>query len=145
MKAIFLLFFSLVAHCLGRPDGAPALQSVCENLNPSHNGIIAQDTPSPYRIVVSSTSVKSGEIIDVEIQGEGRTFKGFFLLARTNEQEFQVLGEFLPDENEETSFNFRDCSGYTHNAVTHFNSELKDRISFKWRAPDIFDGSIHFR
>lgn len=143
---LLILILSFAINCLASPNGAPALQSVCDDLTPNH-GVAAQESVGPYSLIVASPSkIKGGETIRIEIQAAtGKSFKGFFLLTRTNEAEFRVLGEFLADEDEATPFNFRDCSGHTRNAVTHFNNELKEKISLKWKAPLNFEGSIHFR
>jgi hypothetical protein len=114
-------------------------------MTPNH-GFSAQSSESPYHLEVSSSSVKSGDVLKIQITSdEGKDFRGFLLLARTNEPEFQILGEFEADEDESTLFNYRDCYGKTRNAVTHSSRELKTKIGFKWKAPADFTGSIHFR
>lgn len=145
MKKILIFLLCLAVKSNGSPSGAPATQEVCETMKPSH-GFEAQTTQSPFRIEVSSTSIKSGEILKLRISAEeGRFFKGFFLLSQTKETEFQVLGEFLPDKNEEVNFGLRDCYGRMNNAVTHSNRNLKNETILEWKAPEIFDGTINFR
>lgn len=143
MNLIFLLLLIFAVSCMSFPTGAPASQSVCDSMTPNHAGALPQESASPYQLVVSSNSIKSGEILTVEIQAnDERSFKGFLLMARTNTE--NIVGEFMQDENELLPFNFRDCSGENHNAVTHSNNDLKNKISFKWRAPEISDGIVHF-
>ena len=141
MKEILILL-TLVAYSVGSPVGAPA--AACLSMTPNH-GVEAQTSESPYRLSVSETAVKGGEIIKVELLAQPEnSFKGFLIQARTSGSEFQIVGEFLEDEDEATPFNFRDCASGTHNAVTHFSRDLKDKISFKWKAPENFEGSIQF-
>lgn len=145
MKEVFILIlFSSVKYYSALPIGAP--QSVCDALRPSHDGIEPQESESPYQLIASKLSASSGETIGIEIQSKDQNnFKGFFLLAFTNEENPKILGEFFKDNDEVTEFNFRDCRSGSHNAVTHFNSELKHKISFKWRSPDDFEGHVHFQ
>lgn len=145
MRILFLLSL-IVVSCRGSPNGAPATQAVCDQMTPNH-GVAAQESASPFRLEVSSTSVKSGEILSVQIiSDEGRSFKGFYLKALTNDPENpEVVGEFEADEDESTPFNFRDCSEKTRNAVTHASRDLKSKINFKWKSPISFGGSVHFK
>lgn len=139
--SFFLLTF--VGRCLAYPSGAPA--GVCDSLMPNH-GQDPQDSISPFHLITSATSLESGETLRIQIQADdGISFKGFFLQARTNEEEYQIVGEFLEDEEETTPFNFRNCSDGFQNAVTHFDNQDKTKISFSWKAPQNFDGSIHFQ
>lgn len=147
MKALrIFLFVSLTAKlAMSSPSGAPATQAVCDSLTPGHE-VDSQQGPSPFSLVISPTTVKGGDIIKVEIQSsDGRTFRGFYIQARTTEAEFQVLGEFLEDENETTPFNFRSCGGRANNAVTHFSRDDKSSIRFSWKAPQNFVGTMNFQ
>lgn len=145
MKEVFILILlSLVKYYSALPTGAP--ESVCDALRPSHIGIEPQESESPYQIIASKLSASGGETIGIEIQSRDQIFfKGFFLLAFTNEENPKVLGEFFKDTDEETDFNFRDCRNGSHNAVTHFDTSMKQKISFKWKSPDDFEGSVHFQ
>lgn len=144
MKTFFILIlFSSIKYYSALPTGAP--ESVCNSLRPNH-GFEPQDSESPYQLIASRLSASGGETIGIEIQsGEQNFFKGFFLLALTNEENPKVIGEFLKDDDEETDFNFRDCRNGSHNSVTHFDNSMKQKISFKWRSPDDFEGSVHFQ
>jgi hypothetical protein len=143
-RVLFSLQFFLIC-CYSSPTGAPPTQAVCESMTPSH-GASAQESESPYHLEVSSFSVKSGEILKISITAdEGRSFKGFLLMALTNDPENPSVGVFEADEDETTPFNFRDCFGKTHNAVTHSSRDLKSKISFKWKVNDNFAGFIQFK
>jgi hypothetical protein len=146
MKTLqFVLLIILAVKTLSSPSGAPDLQAVCDNLTPGH-GVAGQEDPSPFSLVISQTTAKGGETIRVEIQSsDGRTFRGFYIQARTNAAEFQMIGEFLEDESEASPFNFRSCGTGVNNAVTHANKDDKSSISFNWRAPENFVGTFSFQ
>lgn len=143
MKEFFLIIiYSLIKFNCAFPNGAPA--SVCNTLRPNHIGIAPQDSESPFKLVISKTSIVGGENLTIEIQSPDELhFKGFFLVAFPSADTPKALGEFLADE--ETLFNFRDCGDGSQNAVTHFNISMKRNISFKWKAPEDFTGLVHFQ
>lgn len=144
MKICLVLVLSLILKCSAFPDGAPASEELCGTLLPSH-GVSAQTSASPFKIIVSSTSIDGGEIIDVEIRADaGRSFKGFYLIARTLQGAGRDLGEFLLSEDEPNEFKLRQCGNGFNNAVTHVNRDLKERISFKWLSPKTFEGKVVF-
>lgn len=134
----------VVAKCLASPNGAPP--AACDHMTPGH-GVEAQDTISPYHLSVSERNVKGGETITVDIFSTvaGERFKGFLLQARTEGDDYEIIGEFLENEDEATPFSFRNCSTGLRNAVTHSENSLKDRISLIWRAPENFEGPVRFR
>jgi Reeler domain len=142
---LFLFFLSLAVSSTCSPNGAPATQAICDSLTPGH-GVDSQAGPSPFSLVISPTSVKGGETVKVEIQSsDSRTFRGFYIQARTTEEQFQVIGEFLEDDSEENPFNFRSCGSGTNNAVTHASRVDKTSISFTWKAPQNFIGTFKFQ
>lgn len=139
-----LIVISLaVAKCLTSPNGAPA--EACESMTPGH-GVEAQTTISPYQLRVLQKTAKGGETVNVEIfSTNGDSFKGFLLQARTEGDDYEIVGEFLENEDEATPFSFRNCSTGIRNAVTHFNNSPKEKMSFIWRAPENFEGPVRFR
>lgn len=143
LLALIVISFA-VAKCLATPNGAPP--AACESMTPSH-GFEAQTTISPYQLRTMQKTVKGGETITVEIFSTvvGESFKGFLLQARTESVDYEIVGEFLENEDEATPFSFRNCSTGIRNAVTHSNNDPKDRISFIWRAPENFEGPVRFR
>lgn len=142
ISAFILLVFIL--KCSAYSTGAPDNPELCTILLPSHN-VAPQTTTSPFHIIVSSSSIDGGESIDVEIRADpGRTFKGFYMIARTVEGLGTDLGEFVANDNETMNFQFRQCGSGFNNAVTHRNNSLKENISFKWISPTTFDGKIEF-
>lgn len=143
LQTLIVISF-VVAECLALPNGAPA--TACDHMTPGH-GVQAQDTISPYQLRVSEKSVKGGETITVEIFSTviGETFQGFLLQARTEGDDYEIVGEFLENEDESTLFNWRNCSTGLRNAVTHSDTSGKEQISFIWRAPENFEGPVRFR
>jgi Reeler domain len=140
-----LLHLALISSTFCSPNGAPATQAVCDSLTPGH-GFESQKDPSPFSLIISSNSVKGGETIKIVIQSsESKTFRGFYVQARTTGQQYQFIGEFLEDESGENPFNFRSCGSGTNNAVTHANREDKTSISFHWKAPQNFVGEVNFQ
>lgn len=143
LSALIVISFA-VTKCLASPNGAPP--AACESMTPGH-GFEAQTTISPYQLRTQQKAVKGGETVTVEIISTvaGRSFKGFLLQARTEGDDYEIVGEFLENEDEPMPFNFRNCSTGIRNAVTHSNNDPKDRISFIWRAPENFEGPVRFR
>lgn len=143
LSALIVISFS-VTKCYASPSGAPP--AACDSMTPGH-GFDPQTTISPYQLSVSQRSVKGGETVTVEIFStvSGESFKGFLLQARTEGDDYEIVGEFLENEDEATPFNFRNCSTGIRNAVTHANNNPKDRMSFIWRAPENFEGPVRFR
>lgn len=145
MKILLLVIVIFLTMCSAYPNGGPGTEAICNSMTPGH-GVAAQETESPFRILTSISSAIGGDLVDVEIQSdEGRFFKGFYLTARTNEEAFRVVGQFLESSGDETPFNLRDCLDGIQNTATHFNNTNKDKISFKWKAPENFEGQVHFR
>lgn len=139
----FLLFVALARSCFSYPSGAPL--TTCESLTPIHN-VSSQESDFPYNLKVSSSEVKGGESVLVELQAEGDlTFKGFLIQARSEVENWEILGEFFDDESNETPFNYRDCLTGVNNAVTHADNDTKQQASFYWRAPENFEGTIRFQ
>lgn len=145
MKIFFFVIVIFLTMCSAYPGGGPGSVEICNSMIPGH-GFAAQEIESPFQISTSASSAIGGDLVDVEIQSdEGRFFKGFYLTARTNEETFRVVGQFLESSGDETPFNLRDCLDGIQNTATQFNNTNKDKISFKWKAPENFEGQVHFR
>lgn len=142
----FLLFIALdftVKIIFAYPYGAPNTQNICDMLTPDHL-VDPQETESPFEIAVSEASVEGGDIIQVEISSEqGRSFQGFYLLARSKDNTSHVVGEFFSVQGQ-APFNFRNCGTESNNAVTHYDNLPKQKVIFNWKAPDEFDGIVNF-
>lgn len=78
--------------------GAGAPPDVCGDMTPKHH-VAPQSSPSPYTVRVSSTQIRSGEPVTVDIIGNTATdtIKGFFAEARSNNQ---IVGTFQVDPND---------------------------------------------
>lgn len=141
MKLLRLLLVTFVLKYCSHFDGA--LASDC-SLWASQN-LVVQENADPFLILLSKTSAMGGEIIKVDIQAvEGKSFKGFHLQAQSKEDGTQILGKFIEDEGEQKSFTFSDCGTKTHAAVTNSSNHVNQKISFKWKAPENFEGEVNF-
>ena len=146
MKSLLILFLGFsIKIIFASPNGAPDLQSICDSMMPGHV-VDAQKSVSPFHLMASKTFAEGGELIQIEIEpDDGRSFKGFYLQARTKENTPRIVGEFSAVEGGQTSFNFRNCGLESHSTVTHADNQLKQKVTFNWRAPDDFEGVIVFQ
>lgn len=141
--SFFLIALSLkVLYSNASPNGAPQRDDVCSDMLPRHQ-VDAQSTQSPYELIASKNDIKGGERLKVTIKNSASfTFKGFQLQARSEERN-EIVGEFYGITQSEP-FNFRDCALKSHSSVTHANNNLKQNITFEWKAPYNFEGEIYF-
>lgn len=146
MKSIIILILvTLAVGTLGHGAGAPATQAVCESLAPDH-GVGAQQGPSPFSIVASHNTARPGETIKITLTTSGgRSFRGFYVQARSIGADFQVLGQFESYASENSPFHFRNCREGVNNSVTHANNQNKQNMSFLWRVPANFRGQMRFQ
>ncbi|XP_048771820.2 AT-rich interactive domain-containing protein 1B-like [Ostrea edulis] len=95
-----------------------------------------QYTTSPYKILVNTTHVHKGDIVEVTLYGQGKFdfFKGFIVQAFPAD----VFGD---NPRPEGTWMLRGRSSKTmgchHNAdtVTHTNNQFKANLTMLWRAP----------
>ncbi|KAF4520472.1 hypothetical protein B566_EDAN004723 [Ephemera danica] len=88
------------------PDGAPL--STCGDMTPQH-GKPAQNSPSPYSIKLSKTSIRSGGKVYVTLEApSGDSFKGFIIQGRV---------------------------GQEPTAATHKDKNPKEKVTVAWTAP----------
>ena len=144
MSRVIILFLLISLNCDFSdqfPHGSPP--SRCTNMEPMHSGAITQESPSPYKLVVSEKVIGNGQQLKVEIRSDepGRTFAGFLLQARTVTEPFVVDGLFVGGEE---PFNYLNCS-VPRSAVTNSNRERRESISFDWTAPREYTGKIRFQ
>lgn len=146
MKLIFVLVLATLAvESLGHANGAPDTADVCESMMPAH-GLGPQQSPSPFRIFVSHRTARPGDEIKVELEAPaGRSFRGFYVQARSTNAAFQILGNFVSYGNDQTPLNFGNCRGGSSNSVTHANNANKQLTSVIWRVPSGFSGTIRFQ
>lgn len=143
-RIIFYVSWALMCCelALSFPYGAPA--SRCDNLMPSHQGLLSQDSPSPFQIIPSLKTIGNGQSMTVEIRSLeiDRPFAGFMLQARTASDPFVILGQF--QERDGPAFDFRDCTTL-RSTVTHANNTRKESFGFEWSAPWEFVGKVRFQ
>ncbi len=79
------------AYSTGAPDEA------CFDMVPQH-GVNPQSSKAPYEVKLSKTQLRSGDRIDVTINGlkRGDTIKGFMVQARVGQT---PVGKWLVDKN----------------------------------------------
>ncbi|XP_049881271.1 putative ferric-chelate reductase 1 homolog [Pectinophora gossypiella] len=138
--AILFLVKSSEQHGSGAPPGA------CVDQLPRHSTIQPQTTPPPYVILTSSPQVRQGDILNVTVgspAGAPVPIGGFILQARQVQNPDTIIGKFIavPDPR---STQIISCRG-DNDTVTHSNPEEKPALTFQWRAPVDFLGSIEFR
>lgn len=139
----FLFFISLISLVVigidGLPGGAPTI--ACESLLPRHGNNIAQTGPSPFQILVNSTNVENGEVIEVTVESDDptKTFKGFLLQAREVATVYETKGIFVTEEGSEIKTN--NCQ-VDSDTVTHISRDDKRNVKFYYKAPDGYEGVV---
>ena len=90
----FLVLATVLAGCLGYPDGAP--ESTCDSLHPrGPHGSPQDNTTHPYKLIVGDPTVTAAGIVDlqiVKIEDSSPDFKGFVVHAKNTAGE--VIGTF---------------------------------------------------
>ncbi|CAL4117158.1 unnamed protein product [Meganyctiphanes norvegica] len=125
-------------------SGAPA--SACKDLIPQHADIVVQESPSPYSIITSGTSVYGTQRLNVTLKAElENTFKGFILQARKVDSQ-ELLGAFSFPQRRAGGLpaNIRklDCDGGA--AVTHKDSKAKTVVQVTWESSGYYEGNVVF-
>lgn len=144
MFKLFLLCFSLTLWtCVTcYPTGAPLNGYGCHgHVRHNREGSLTdiyppQYTQSPYKILVNTTHVHKGDIVEVTLYGQGKFdfFKGFIVQAFPAD----VFGD---NPRPEGTWILRGRSSKTmgchHNAdtVTHTNNQFKANLTMLWQAP----------
>uniref|UniRef100_A0AAR5PFQ2 Reelin domain-containing protein n=2 Tax=Dendroctonus ponderosae TaxID=77166 RepID=A0AAR5PFQ2_DENPD len=125
-KLMILTVLSVAASAWGYSAGAP--EAVCGNMTPNHPAS-AQKTRFPYKVSVSSDTIKAGE--ETKINISGKQFKGFLAEVRDGDQ---AVGSFqIPaDDKYLKAIN---CNGIKGSGATHKNKVEKSDISLTWKAP----------
>ncbi|XP_058857424.1 putative defense protein 1 [Acipenser ruthenus] len=110
------------------PNGAPL--SACEDMMPQHSGVVPQPGPAPYTIQVSNSSYETGVPVTVRILGPD--YRGLLLKAVVPGST-SALGSWQdPPENTR----FLQCSGNRQGAITHANTNLKNKETvYEWIPP----------
>ncbi|XP_021363148.1 putative ferric-chelate reductase 1 [Mizuhopecten yessoensis] len=115
--------------------GAPS--STCSTMFPLHNGSPAQTSQSPYFFQFIKSTYSPGELISVNLAGNGVLLKGYQIQARDGVG--KVVGQFTSAAGGRTI----NC-GVENGALTHQNARDKPGVSFTWQAPNPAVGNIVF-
>lgn len=140
-----LLLALAVGLTYALPNGAPP--SVCDSMLPSHSGIPARTTASPFAVRTSAIGVHQGEQLAVQIVANPPElmFGGFMLHAvnpDANDAQPSVVGQFVAIDAELVKG--IDC-GAANSTVTHSSTRPKGSgLTFAWRAPEDFVGEVVF-
>lgn len=97
---MFVRVFILIA-CVALPtawgysDGAP--NSACGDMTPQH-GVNPQQSPAPYKLLLSTDTVRAGGEVELELKGNGKgdLIKGFLVEARVGNK---PIGKFKVSPN----------------------------------------------
>ncbi|XP_027015206.1 putative defense protein Hdd11 [Tachysurus fulvidraco] len=127
---VWLLVLSAVT---GYPTGAPVAR--CVDMTPGH-GVPSQTSPSPYTIVISSTTFTPTQSIRVTIQGP--MYLGLLLQARSNNTDaVGTWGTPPPDTK------YLACSNNSQGAITHSNRNSKNNeTTYTWIPPDSIESAF---
>ncbi|XP_060719498.1 putative defense protein Hdd11 [Tachysurus vachellii] len=111
----------------GYPTGAPVAR--CVDMTPGHN-VPSQSSPSPYTIVISTTTFTTNQSIRVTIQGPA--YLGLLLQAQsTNTDAVGTWGTPPPNTQ------YLACSNNSQSAITHSNKISKNsETTYTWIPPD---------
>ncbi|BFZ23158.1 hypothetical protein BsWGS_26196 [Bradybaena similaris] len=153
LEVLFLLSATLLKTSWAYPSGAQsnvtnpmeAFSSYCTsgNFRPNHGNNLAQSSPAPYTITVTSpagNSYKPGQVVTITIEGNKtptpKTFKGFFLQGDSTEASF--AGDIAcGGQGKKVTF----CG---KSGATHVNAGVKDKIVCQWTPPDYQLGRVQF-
>ncbi|XP_068808410.1 spidroin-2-like isoform X15 [Struthio camelus] len=138
MKGHFCFFFLFCGIFLPRILGFPQTSTSidCDSLLPNYEAEPQTSVP-PYIIAVSFDSFEPGNEIQVTLEAlKEASFKGFHLQAREVEGDVPVGTFKITDQNTKGL----DCHNVTNSAVSHANSDAKQKVTTTWIAPhDIRD------
>ncbi|NXC46801.1 FRRS1 reductase, partial [Penelope pileata] len=134
MGRCFSLVFVLCGIFLPRIFGFPQTNTSidCDSLLPNYE-TEPQTSAPPYIIAVSFDSFEPGNEIQVTLEAlKGVGFKGFNLQAREIEGDVPVGTFKITDPNTKGL----ECRNTTNSAVSQANSDVKQKITTTWIAPN---------
>lgn len=135
LPVFFVVYFGLIlqVHCYS--IGAP--ESTCDDMLPNH-GVVANNTPVPYVIKLSSNSYSPNQNISVTIEIKRDTvFEGFMMAAR-RKGELENFGRFYPVSGTHTL----KCSNKNNSTISHSNNSKRKNLTVIWEAPAINVGDL---
>ncbi|NWI90282.1 FRRS1 reductase, partial [Pitta sordida] len=103
----------------------------CDSLLPNYE-VEPQTSAPPYIIAVAFDNFETGNEIQVTLEALGEAgFKGFNLQAREIDGDIPVGTFKITDPNTKGL----ECHNVTNSALTHSNSDVKQKITTTWIAP----------
>ena len=75
------------------------------------------------------------------------TFRGFLVIAHVPGQNNMLLGQFMPQNNNQQTVQCDPTGANGMASIAHSNSARQDfqRMTFMWQAPTNADGMVNFR
>lgn len=107
VRVFILVTFVALPSAWGYSAGAP--DSACSDMVPQH-GAIPQQSPAPYKLLLSTNSVRAGNEVQLELRGNGKgdLIKGFLVQARVGNQ---PIGQFKVPADQQKLVQTLSCSG----------------------------------
>ncbi|KAM4773376.1 uncharacterized protein ACIQIH_011016 isoform 11-T11 [Cyanocitta cristata] len=126
---VFLFCGIFLPGILGFPQTNTSID--CDSLLPNYEAEPQTSAP-PYIIAVSFDNFEPGNEVQVTLEALGDAgFKGFNLQAREIDGDVPVGTFKITDPNTKGL----ECHNMTNSAVSHANSDVKQKISTTWIAP----------
>ncbi|XP_065602646.1 putative ferric-chelate reductase 1 isoform X1 [Cyrtonyx montezumae] len=128
--SVFLFCGVFLPRIFGFPHTNTSID--CDSLLPNYENE-PQSSPPPYIIAVSFDSFEPGNEIQVTLEAlKDVGFKEFNLQARETGGDVPVGTFKITDRNTKGL----ECHNITNSAVSHANSDLKQKITTTWIAPN---------
>ncbi|OXB66173.1 hypothetical protein ASZ78_012972 [Callipepla squamata] len=128
--SVFLFCGVFLPRIFGFPHANTSID--CDSLLPNYENE-PQSSPPPYIIAVSFDSFEPGNEIQVTLEAlKDVGFKEFNLQARETGGDVPVGTFKITDRNTKGL----ECHNITNSAVSHANSDLKQKITTTWIAPN---------
>ncbi|KQK73694.1 hypothetical protein AAES_164697 [Amazona aestiva] len=103
----------------------------CDSLLPNYEAVPQKSAP-PYIIAVSFDNFEPGNEVQVTLEAlQDAGFKGFNLQAREIDGDVPVGTFKITDPNTKGM----ECHNVTNSAVSHANSDVKQKVTTTWIAP----------
>ncbi|XP_061235211.1 uncharacterized protein LOC133226086 [Neopsephotus bourkii] len=126
---VFLFCGIFLPGALGFPQTNTSID--CDSLLPNYEAVPQTSAP-PYIIAVSFDNFEPGNEVQVTLEAlQGVGFKGFNLQAREIDGDVPVGTFKITDPNTKGM----ECHNVTNSAVSHANSDVKQKVTTTWIAP----------
>ncbi|NXD69533.1 FRRS1 reductase, partial [Eolophus roseicapillus] len=126
---VFLFCGIFLPGILGFPQTNTSID--CDSLLPNYEAVPQTSAP-PYIIAVSFDNFEPGNEVQVTLEAlKDVGFKGFNLQAREIDGDVPVGTFKITDPNTKGM----ECHNVTNSAVSHANSDVKQKVTATWIAP----------